>query len=541
MICKPQAWLATFILTAIIAIAAPAKAADRIYFNYGPFEFSVAVDDLDQFAQTGTIPPDLKFILNRFSPERQDQIRTLLRLKNEVNPVTLSRVTYTVTAERLITRLGDLIQTRDRQNGFYAIRAALLQAAADPEGLSLLNFLQKFPTDLRLNLTGTLKFVNQLKTTIQETDTFVADLEKETTKIAQSNPPVDPTQIPDLRQPGKLAVVTQALSLKDEKRALPRRYPEGRPLTIDLYRPNTSNPTPVIFISGGLGGERSHFKDLARHLASQGFTAIVLDHPGSNAQRQRDFFKGLYSENFDSQDFIDRPLDISFVLDELTRRNANEFNNQLNLHQVGMFGYSLGGTAALALAGATINFNQLEQDCGNQINIINIAVLYQCRALELPRDKYQLKDDRIKAIFLFVPSSKHLYGSQGINQVRIPVFWQATNEDIVTPLLLEQVPMFNALPSPKKYLAVSQKLPHTRVILQLLDRVTGTNRAMLSDELFNVTQNYLKTFNTAFFKTFISQDKTYQTYLTASYAKAFAQQPYSLTLIESGQHLVNRN
>ncbi|NJR37532.1 MAG: alpha/beta hydrolase [Leptolyngbyaceae cyanobacterium CSU_1_4] len=533
MIRNPRLWLTPLIFTALMAIAAPAKAAEHIYLNYGPFEFSIAVDDLNQFAQTGTIPPQLKFILNRFSPERQAQIRNLLRLKNEVNPVILSRVTYTVTAERLLKRLGDLVQTRDRQNGFYAIRAALLQAAEDSQGLSLLNFLQKFPTDLRLNLPGTLKFVNQLKTTIQETDTFVAELEQETTQIAQSEPPIDLTQLSDLRQPGKLAIGMQTLSLKDEKR--------NRPLTLDLYRPHTSSPAPIIFISGGLGGERSHFKDLAQHLASQGFAAIVLDHPGSNAQRQRDFFKGLYSENFDSQDFIDRPLDISFVLDELTRRNANDFHNQLNLQLVGMFGYSLGGTAALALAGATLNFNQLEQDCGNQINVINIAVLYQCRALELPRYNYQLKDDRIKAIFLFVPSSQHIYGSQGVKNIRIPVFWQATNEDIVTPLVLEQVPMFNALPSVQKYLAVSQKLPHTRVILRLLDRVTGTNRAMLSDELFKVTQNYLKTFNTAFFKAYISQDNTYQPYLTASYAKAFAQQPYHLTLIPSRQPLVNRD
>jgi len=539
MIRKTQLWLTAFSIAVILAIAPPAKAAQHLYLTYGPFEFSIAVKDLNQFAQTGTIPPDLKFILNRFSPEQQTQIRDLLRLKNEINPVILSRVTYTATVERLIRRIGELIQTRDRQNGFYAIRAALLQSATDPQGLSILNFLQKFPTDLRLDLPATLKFVNQLKATIKDTNTFVADLEKETTKIAQSESPVDLNQLADLRQPGALTVVMQTLSLRDKKRALHSRYRNGRPLTVDLYRPTTSNPTPIILISGGLGGDRNHFKDLAQHLASQGFTAVVLDHPGSNAQRQRDFFKGLYSENFDSQDFIDRPLDISFVLDELTQRNASEFNNQLNLQQVGMFGYSLGGTAALALAGATINFNQLEQDCGTQVNIINIAILYQCRALELPRQNYQLKDDRIKAIFLFVPSSKHIYGTQGISHVRIPIFWQATNEDIITPLILEQVPMFNALPSHQKYLAVSQGLPHTRVILRLLDRVTGTNRTMLSEELFKVTQDYLKTFNTAFFKAYISHDKTYRPYLTASYAQAFAQQPYSLSLVKSVQNLTN--
>lgn len=541
MIRKPQLWLITFILAVLMAIAPPTKAAEQILLTYAPFQFSIAIEDINQFAQSGTIPSSLKFILNRFSPERQTQIRNLLRLKNAVNPVILSRVTYTATGERLIRRVGELIQTRDRQNGFYAIRAALLQAAADPQGLSILNFLQKFPTDIHLDLPSILKFSNQIRATLQETKIFVTNLEKETTKIAQSNPVQNLNQLPDLRQPGALAVTLQTLELKDKNRALLRRYRQGRPLTVDLYRPITPSTTPVILISGGLGGDRNSFKNLAQHLASQGFTAIILDHPGSNAQRQRDFFKGLYSENFDSQDFIDRPLDVSFILDELTQRNASEFNNQLNLQQVGMFGYSLGGTAALALAGATLNFDQLKQDCGNQINIINIAVLYQCRALELPRQTYSLKDDRIKAIYLFVPSSKHIYGIQGISHVHIPIFWQATDEDIVTPLILEQVPMFNALKSPQKYFLVSQKLPHTRVILRLSDRVTGGNRSMLSDELFEVTQGYLKAFNTAFFKTYINQDKTYYPYLTASYAQAFAQSPYNLSLVQSVQTLMGRD
>jgi predicted dienelactone hydrolase len=507
---------------ALLTLAPPTIAADNLYLNYGPFEFTLPTQDLDQFAQTGTVPPSLKFILDRFPPDRQTQIRNLLRLPNKVSPVIVSRVTYSATGERLAKRVGELIQTGDRQNGFYAIRAALIQSAADPQGLSLLNFIKKSPTDLRIDIPEVLKFANQLTTTIKDTDRLVAELEKESTAIAQSNPQ---NPLPNLDQPGTFPITTQTLNLRDETR--------DRPLTIDLYRPRTPHHTPLIILSGGLGGERDHDKNLAQHLASHGFTAITIDHPGSNAQRQRDFFKGLHRDNFDSEDFIDRPKDITFVLDQLTQRNATEFNNQLNLQQVGMYGYSLGGTAALALAGATINFEQLEKDCGTNVNIINIAVLYQCRALELPRQNYQLKDDRIKAIYLFVPSSKHIYNTQGITNVKIPIFWQATNEDLITPLILEQAPMFAALPSRHKYLAVAQGLPHTRVILGLLDRVTGSNRVMTSDQLFQVTQNYLKTFNTAFFKTYITQDKTYSPYLTAAYAQTYAQQPYKLSLVES--------
>jgi predicted dienelactone hydrolase len=505
-------------------LAAPVKAAETVYIAYGPFEFSVAVDALAQFAQEGTIAPDLKFILGRFNPERQAQARQFLQLKNEVSPVILSRVGYSVTGERLIRRMGDLIQTRDGQNGFYGIRSALVQAAAEPGGLTLINFLRRFPTDIRLNVRGILQLAGQIKDTIRDTDQFVAELQQETVAAAKANP-INVSQLADLRQPGTVPVEVQDWALRDPTR--------DRPIPVTLYRPVVSAHVPLIVISGGLGGERNHFQELARHLSSHGFAVVELDHLGSNDRRQKDFFRGLYSENFDSQDFVDRPLDVTFVLDELEKRNATEFNGQLNLKQVGMFGYSLGGTAALALAGAKIDFERLEKDCGSQINVVNIAVLYQCRALELPRQDYQLQDDRIQAVFLYVPSSRHIYGEKGIASVRIPIFWQATNEDIVTPLLLEQAPMFKALPSPEKYLLVAQRLPHTQVILRLLDRVTGTNRSASSEELFQVTQNYLKTFNTAFFKEYISREKQYQNYLTPAYVEAFAQKPYRLSLVRS--------
>lgn len=110
-------------------------------------------------------------------------------------------------------------------------------------------------------------------------------------------------------------------------------------------------------------------------------------------------FAGIHQDNFEVQEFIDRPLDITFILDQLETINSSQFNNQLNLQKVGLFGYSFGGATALALAGAEINFEQLEQDCTPDNKRFNISLLYQCRALELPRKTYSFKDDRIQLYF----------------------------------------------------------------------------------------------------------------------------------------------
>ena len=45
------------------------------------------------------------------------------------------------------------IQTESGQNGFYAIRAALILASADPQGLTLLNVMRYYPNNsIRINL-----------------------------------------------------------------------------------------------------------------------------------------------------------------------------------------------------------------------------------------------------------------------------------------------------------------------------------------------------------------------------------------------------
>ena len=40
-------------------------------------------------------------------------------------------------------------------------------------------------------------------------------------------------------------------------------------------------------VSNGLGTKGDRFVELANHLASHGFAVVILDHPGSDRQRQK--------------------------------------------------------------------------------------------------------------------------------------------------------------------------------------------------------------------------------------------------------------
>ena len=71
--------------------------------------------------------------------------------------------------------------------------------------------------------------------------------------------------------------------------------------------------------------------------------------------------------------------------------------------------------------------------------------MYQCRALELPRLSLQLQDNRVRGIYLFVPFSSILFSRESMNCLELPILWSASDRDLITPLLLEQLPAFEQL------------------------------------------------------------------------------------------------
>ncbi|MCU0526469.1 MAG: alpha/beta hydrolase [Elainella sp. Prado103] len=528
-----QPFFRSFLLALLLTLlfAQPNLAAQRIYLSYGILGRSLTLTQLEQFAETGVATGILSDILNRFSPEQQTAVRSALQSHYPVNPVMIDRFAYTSSGERLLQEAGQILQSAARLNGFKGIRSAAILAADQPEGMSLLGFLRQFPTDLRIDLQQLLQLIQRVSTILQQTRQIVASLNQQTLATAQSaHRSIDFSHQPDLRRPGSFAYHKQTIQFQDTERQ--------RQFAADVYLPHTNSlldpnhtKIPVIIGSNGLGAGRDRFEEIAPHLASHGFAVIVPDHPGSDRQRLREFYAGLHPENFDATEYLDRPLDIRFVLDDLEHRNAREFGDRLNLQQVGLFGYSFGGTTALSLAGAQFDFEFLASDCQTEMGLVNISLLYQCRALELPREPVNLKDDRIKAAFIFVPFGKSLFGQTGMKTVDIPIFWQVTDLDVLTPLAVEQIPAFQALTQPDRYLAITEGLPHARVTYDILNRFTGSTTPW--ETLKWIAQDYQNALSLAFFQVYLWQDQTYRDYLTPNYALAITQDSYRLSLVRS--------
>ncbi|MBD0301484.1 MAG: alpha/beta hydrolase, partial [Tolypothrix sp. T3-bin4] len=306
----------SFGLISTVLTATPSIAADQIAFDYPPFgEFTLATESLETFAREGKINKDFAFYAQRATPQQLAQLRELLQQKFKLTPTLVSQFSYSPLGEKVVQRLGELIQTDTRKNGFYAIRAALILAAADPQGLTVVNVLRRFPSkSVRINFTEGLQVVSSLTDLLKRRDAIVSFIQREANAEAEAGN-IDFSKQPDLRSPGNFRFSKISLQLRDQTRA--RRLP------VDLYLPTppvspSSTPFPLIVISHGVASDRFAFVYVAQHLASYGFAVAVLEHPGSNAERIQQYFAGLAAPP-DATEFINRPLDIKYLLYELQR------------------------------------------------------------------------------------------------------------------------------------------------------------------------------------------------------------------------------
>ncbi|MEB3278179.1 MAG: alpha/beta hydrolase [Lyngbya sp.] len=530
-------WLKSLALSIVpaVLVSLPATAAETIVFPVGKMNLEVSIDTLENYAETGLLPDNqpLETYLNWLTPIEQRQVRELLKTRYSFDSEATHRLLKSPMVASFLEYVGGLIQPESGENGSEAIYNAIMAATAtDPEGFDIIEILRQFPAErIHVNLEEALDTMVRVVSLIRQTNTVIASLEQLASAEISASSPVDFKQMPDLRQPGLVEVSKQTLSLFDWQR--------NRKFEADLYLPNTveenattEKSTPVIVISHGLASDRSRFENLAKHLASYGFAVAVPQHPGSDYQALQELLAGERNDIFEVNQFIDRPHDISYLLNHLERLNKKELKNQLNIEQVGVWGHSFGGYTALALAGATIDFEKLQVDCTPENKIVNPSMFLQCRALELPHSEYQFRDPRVKAVVVLNPVNSGILGQLGLSQISIPVMMGASSGDLLAPAVIEQIQTFTWLTTSNRYLVIKRGDSHFfDVNKSNVSQIPGMG-GLLSPGV-EVTRNYMNALSVAFFGTYVAENLEYKPYLQAAYGQAIGEKPYTLSVLKS--------
>ncbi len=505
-------------LVSLCLTSIPVRAAEKLFLSYGSLIFSVKVESLEKFAKEGTINENLSQYLDLVDSEKQAEFKEFLTKKVELDPVLVSRFFNTAMGEDILVRLGKGITIQGGTNGGHALRGAMVQAAFDPEGLTLLNVLKKFPTNMQIQGELLVGAIELGQTVALATETIVKKMRQWTEEEVQNNSLVDYTTLPDIRKSGQYEVKKQVWNLTDSSR--------NRSFYVDVYVPQgiTSETIPVIVFSHGLSSRPEDYSEGLSHLASYGYVIAAPQHIGSDIIYLKEMFEGYNKNIFDVNEFVDRPQDISFVIDELERRNGSEFQSKLDLKNVGMGGHSFGGYTTLAIAGATFDFDYLRKACEHLYGAIDVSLLLECRALELPDQTYQLLDERVTAVFAANPVNRFIFGEKGLRDLKIPVVLVSGSKDPAAPPALEQMASFTWLKTPKKYWMLIEGQAHVNFtkldggIQQALDSMV--NLALPSQSLID---SYTDAISVAFFEVHMKQNEEYRPYLKSSYAEYLSQ------------------
>ncbi len=156
------------------------------------------------------------------------------------------------------------------------------------------------------------------------------------------------TSLPRMPQKRLTALPAAAGSHEvQESSAVWRDEKRRRDVPVKIYAPMAgAGRRPVVIVSHGVGEDRDSYAWLGRALAANDFMAVHVTHAGTDKAVLRRGYWRLYRAMKQMENWQNRPLDISFVLDRLSARQ------DADISRVAVVGHSAGAFTAFALAGA---------------------------------------------------------------------------------------------------------------------------------------------------------------------------------------------
>jgi predicted dienelactone hydrolase len=503
----------------------------------GPFIFTLRIDDLETFAETGDIVKSFRLYARFLNDEQLAALRTMLQARLPLDVVTVSHLSYSPLGRDVIANVGKIVQSVPGENGFYALRAAVINAAAqaDPEGWTLIDMMRAFPgQSIEVSLAGLAAMQRELSVYGSYNRAAVQAFLEQAAAEAASQSPIDPAALPDLSQPGPYGVSRRTVTVTN-----PALRQTGQGLTVnydfdvDVYLPEgRPGPAPIAIVSHGFGAVKEDFLFLNQHLASHGYVVMAPDHVGSDLSYRQEFLGGRLNTLLSPIEFVNRPQEISFLIDELERLVAQspDWAAQLDLSRIAAIGDSLGSATVMALAGAALDQNRLVEVCDRNTLILNFSLYLQCRARFLPPKSYTLADPRITAAIAAHNLGAGIYSPESMGQIEVPLLMVSGNADIVAPVVTERFAPFIWLDAEPRYLALLQIGTHFSS--KPPGEGAGDVPSLLTGDHRDVGSTYFRALATAFLGAHLQGQDQYRPYLTAAYTRAISEgQPMTVDLI----------
>jgi hypothetical protein len=162
----------------MLAPGQPAYAAERLYFTYGPLGRSLSITELRDFAETGKPSRQLRWYLNIANLE-PEKFRAILTKEIPVGLKFVDRVTYSLPGEFALFQLGQVVHTQSHQANIQALRSSLILSVSKDNRLTLLEFLENYPTEgIYVDGVVLARVANKVRNVVDDIEPVVASIEE---------------------------------------------------------------------------------------------------------------------------------------------------------------------------------------------------------------------------------------------------------------------------------------------------------------------------------------------------------------------------
>ncbi len=221
---------------------------------------------------------------------------------------------------------------------------------------------------------------------------------------------------------------------------------------------------PLILLSHGIGGSSSMMGWLGSALASHGYIAAAVNHPGNNALEDYTIPGAIL--------WGERAHDLSAVLDQML--GDSTFGSRVDPKRIGAAGFSLGGLTVIELAGGIAELSRYQEFCkspkadgmcndtleypGLLAKSAALAKTDPATQTALGENSKSHRDPRIRAIFAIAPAIGPAFDPDSLAKISVPTQIVAGAIDNVVPI--DSSAKFFAAHIPGAQLAIMQAVGH---------------------------------------------------------------------------------
>ncbi len=474
------------------ATGGSAAAAELLEIRLDGLALPIPLDQLDAFSlgeppAPGSTGDELTVWLGLLHPRSRQDLRLLLRAPLLQDRSFGRQLLDSWAGGQMLEEVGDLLTTPDGGSTTTLLQATLRRLLLQGRPVTAIELLRSLPpARLTLQIDGLLSLAERWRQQLRQQQLALQGLQR--------------LELPQRRSLPLARVVTAVPPMRRLQLAVPHRR---EPLPLELWsarpgRAESTSPRPWLLLMPGLGGTAEQLGWLAGTLADRGWSAVVLQHPGSDGAALKAALDGQRLPP-GAEALATRLDDVKAVLDAQRQGRL-----AISGDGVVLVGHSLGGLTALLAAGLE-PVAGLEGRCRQALDrlpVNNPSRLLQCQLASTGLPRTPRRPDDLRGVVVLNGFGSLLWPGRGLAPLPAPVLMAGGSLDLVTPPLEEQLGLFLPAGDPRSRLVMVDGGSHfspvrvaaaEEVLFRLGSELVGVEPQSVQRLLLRLTSEFLQT------------------------------------------------